>query len=69
MEQKKVTTKMKTKALNKAHVRNCYYDDNLCKGKIVPVNSFKEYLCEKCAEEDNSIIDEPLDHDFSIGEK
>lgn len=35
----------------------CYYDDNLCEGKVIEVNSFKKYLCEKCAKVDNEIPD------------
>lgn len=57
MEKKKVNTIHETKVLNKAPAKQCYYDDNLCSGKIVRVNCFKEYLCEKCAKEEASIID------------
>ena len=42
-------------------VMRCYYDDNLCGGKIMQVGSFKKYLCEKCKKEDDSVCDEPLD--------
>lgn len=54
----------KMEKIIKKYKPRCYYNDELCEGKIIPVDSFKRYLCEKCAKEDNSIEDEPLDHDF-----
>ena len=47
----------------------CYYNDNWCRGKVIPVNSFHGHLCKRCAREVGSIKDEPLDHDFSINER
>ena len=53
-----------------ADVRRCYYNDDWCKGKIIPVNSFHKYLCERCAKENDSISDDCGDiHDFSISKR
>lgn len=40
--------------------KKCYYNDDLCSGKIVEVNSFKRYLCEKCKKEEDSIGDDEI---------
>ena len=65
MNKEKITTDIKTIA--KPYGVRCYYNDSICKGKVIRVNSFKKFLCEKCAEEDGGITDEVLDHDFNIG--
>jgi hypothetical protein len=65
----KAKIKPRNPALRKTAVRRCYYDDNLCEGEVISVRGFKKYLCKKCAKEDESITDEILDHDFSIGDR
>lgn len=45
------------KAKIKNHKKVCYYDDNLCDGKVSTVNSHHGFLCEKCLKEYNNIKD------------
>ncbi len=58
----KVEPSSVSKGIAKPNVMRCYYDDELCEGQIMQVGSFKKYLCEKCAKEDDSVCDEPLDN-------
>lgn len=44
-------------ALPKKRAKECYYNDELCIGKVNKVNSRHNYLCEKCEKELNSIKD------------
>ena len=64
-----MSKKNKTKPLKQRAVRRCYYDDDLCEGKVLSVHTFHKYLCERCLKETNSIKDDVLDHDFSIGDR
>ena len=56
----------KEQKIKQQNPRRCYYNDAFCEGEIVPVNSFKKYLCLKCAKEDNGMTEEVLDHDFNV---
>lgn len=41
--------------------KQCYYhEDGDCEGNVVEVSSFKNYLCEKCLKEEESIIEEEV---------
>jgi hypothetical protein len=58
-----------TEELNIGVVMRCYYDDDWCSGKVMPVNTFHKYLCERCSKENDSIAEDSLDHDFSISQR
>ena len=64
-----MSKKNETKPLKQRAVRRCYYNDDWCNGKVIAVNTFHKYLCERCAKENDSIKDDVLDHDFSIGDR